>query len=354
MSRRNRRRRSAAELLDTSRIILFPDEDLGQSPIQIGQLDQDSSNPDQDTDSDPDIESHQDIPDNNHPEQPNAQMEQLEQLTALTQALQLAGRPSFKPPSFSGEEDIELFLKQFADVADANRWSPLERTLHLRSQLSGDAQSCGDGESYQEIVEDLRARYGLTRRGARDRLSNLKLKTGQNVHKQAAEISKLVKLAFPVLPDDDQQSMALEYFSRAWESRAVQEHLLARGPGTIREAVRATEEFLAIHETGPRPRANVVEPESEEPRSADGTAEAGFLMMAEAMRTQTALLQQLILQLGTMKTPAPSNQPLPQQSKATIRCYDCGGPHLRRNCPSGQLATTQPTQTGNGDDPARA
>ena len=384
MSRRNRRRRSAAELLDTSRGILFPDEDELETPIQIGQLDQDSSsdpdqdihsNPDQNPDSNPDQDNsnpdHQDtdrnleqgtegrpesidnIPDHPPTEVPAVQMEQVEQLAALTQALQLAGRPSFKPPTFSGEEDIELFLRQFADVADANRWTPLERTLHIRSQLSGDAQSCGQGESYQEIVEDLRARYGLTRRGARDRLSSIRLKTNHNVHKQAAEISKLVKIAFPILPDNDQQTMALEYFSRAWESKAVQEHLLSRGPQTIREAVRATEEFLAIHESGPKPRAHVVERAPEEPAPAQEISDAGFRMMAEAMRTQTALLQQLILQLGSSQTQPVPSQP-PPQPNAPLQCYSCGGPHLKRNCPSGQVAGRQTNQTGNGIGPAQA
>ena len=377
MSRRNRKRRSAAELLDLSRSILFPDEDAPPTPIQIGQLDRDSSrNPDQDTDRNPD---HQDINSNpdqdsdnpdhtdseNDPEQdiedhpdladdipddtrPPIQMEQLDQLAALTQALQLAGRPSFKPPSFSGDSDVGLFLKQFEDVADANRWTPLERTLHIRSQLQGDAQSCGQGESYQEIVDDLQARYGLTRRGARDRLSSIRLKTGQNVHKQASEISRLVATAFPMLPDEDRQTMALEYFSRAWESKAVQEHLLSRGPTTVREAVRATEEFLAIHEAGPRPRANAVE-QTEEPTPAKEMAEAGFLMMAEAMKTQTNLLQQLILQLGSLQMPTAQSSPPAPVTKAPLQCYSCGGPHLKKYCPSKQR-----TQTGNGSDPARA
>ena len=357
MSRRNRQRRSAAELLDTSRGILFPDEDLSPIPIQDGQLDQVSySNPDQDlqadldqdlpADLDQNLETHPDEPDGNsdghHTDQPTIRMEQLDQLTALTQALQLAGRPSFKPPTFSGKEDVELFLRQFADVADANRWTPLERTLHLRSQLQGDAQGCGQGETYQDIVEDLQARYGLTRRGARDRLSNIRLKSSQNVHKQASEISKLVAIAFPVLPNTDQQTMALEYFSRAWESKAVQEHLLSRGPTTMREAVRATEEFLAIHESGPRPRAHTVEQTQEDSEAERQATQAGFLMMAEAMKTQTALLQQLIVRLDT---PPPTPTP--------VRCYDCGGPHYRKDCPARHPAGNQHRQTGNGIDPAR-
>ena len=278
---------------------------------------------------------------------------EMEQLAAITQALQLAGRPSFKPPSFSGEEDVDLFIQQFGDVAEANHWTPLERTLHLRSQLSGDAQSCGRGEDYDTIIEDLQGRYGLTKRKARDRLFTMVIRVGQDIHKQAAEISRLVGLAFPILPEPDRQSMALEYFSKAWESKAVQEHLLAIRPANVREAVRATEDFLAIHSTSQRPRANVVGQPEEEVAAARTTMDQGLMMMAEAMKTQTTLLQQLMMQLGAAQhhpsmgqmvgQPAPPQilQPSPE-----VKCYGCGGPHYKRNCPQ--------RQQGNGRGPAQS
>ena len=276
-------------------------------------------------------------------------MEQVDQITALTQALQLARQPSFKPPSFSGEGDVGLFLKQFRDVADANRWTELERTLHLRSQLTGDAQSCGEGESYEEIVEDLQARYGLTRRMARDRLSTIQLKTRESIHKQAAEISRLVTIAFPILPDGEQRSMALDYFSRAFDSKPVQEHLLSIRPTNLREAVRATEDFLAIHLAGPRPRAHAIEPATEEVTDSQPATDAGLMMMAEAMKAQTALLQQLVLQLSTSQT---ASQRTMQPQTQPLQCYDCGGPHIRRNCPAKRGSNQQ--QAGNANGPARA
>ena len=200
MSLRNRQCRSELELLEEARTILFPegldDKDLLRTPtrpaINLDKLD--------------------------HPTQPNSpnpQMEQMDQMTALMQALQLAGQPSFKPLSFSGEEDVELFLRQFGDVADANRWSDLEKTLHLCGQLSVDAYSCWQGESWEEFAEDLWARYELTRAKAMDKLFNIQLKAGQNVYKQAAEISRLNSFAFLILPEADQREMGLEYFSRS-------------------------------------------------------------------------------------------------------------------------------------------
>ena len=84
----------------------------------------------------------------------------MEALLAIIQALKLfntGNRTEIRPPSFSGEGDLTLFLKQFEDVADANGWTPKQRTLHILSQLTGDAQGCGYGDSYCEIVEDLHA-----------------------------------------------------------------------------------------------------------------------------------------------------------------------------------------------------
>ena len=45
----------------------------------------------------------------------------MEALLAITQALKLSStnsRTEIRPPSFSGEGDLTLFLKQFEDVAD--------------------------------------------------------------------------------------------------------------------------------------------------------------------------------------------------------------------------------------------
>ena len=67
----------------------------------------------------------------------------MEALLAITQALKLSNtgnRPEIRSPSFSGEGDLKLFIKQFEDVAEANGWTPKQKTLHIRSQLTGDAQ----------------------------------------------------------------------------------------------------------------------------------------------------------------------------------------------------------------------
>ena len=244
----------------------------------------------------------------------------MEALLALTQALKLTGagpRTEIRPPSFNGEGDLSLFLKQFDDVADANQWTLVQRTLHLRSQLTGDAQGCGHGDSYIEIVEDLHARFGVTKRQARDRLAALKMRANQSIHSQAAEVSRLVTVAFPTLADADRRPMALEYFTKAWESKTVQRHLLAVAPTTLKGAVQAMEEYLAVSGSEQTMRAMPVEQTEAELPAQPSALEVSLKAMAEAVIQQTVLLQQVLERIGQ------------RSNKQQKGCFKCGVPHMQ-------------------------
>ena len=89
----------------------------------------------------------------------------MEALPAITQTLKLSStgsRPEIRPLSFNSEGDLTLFLNQFKNVAEKNGWTPKRGTLHIHSQLTGDTQDSGHGDSYSEIVEDLHARFGVS------------------------------------------------------------------------------------------------------------------------------------------------------------------------------------------------
>ena len=214
----------------------------------------------------------------------------MEALLAITQALKLSNtgnRTEIRPPSCSGEGDLTLFLKQFKDIANANGWTPKQRTLHIRSQ-----QGCGHGDSYCELVEDLLARFGVSKRQARDWLSVLKMKTSQSIYSQAAEVTRLVEVAFPTLADADRQAIVLKYFTRAWESKNMQRHLLAVAPTTLKDAVQAIEEYLAVSGSEATPRAMPVK-QTELP-SQPSALEISLKAMAEAVTQQTMLLQRVL------------------------------------------------------------
>ena len=344
-----RRKRSEANRISQQRATAWSDTDDGQ--MSDDQLDGQPSDADSQVSGPVSVTSDrrlEDQPDGRPvtPAAPAATAIPMEALLAITQALKLsssAPRSEIRPPTFNGEGDLTLFLKQFEDVADANGWTRVQRTLHLRSQLAGEAQGCGHGDSYQEIVDDLHARFGVSRRQARDRLAVLKMRASQSIHSQAAEVSRMVKVAFPTLADADQRAMALEYFTRAWESKSIQRHLLAVAPVTMKEAVQAMEEYLAVSGPDQTPRAMPVD-QSEVP-SQPSVLEASLKAMAEAVTQQTLLLQQVLEKVG---------QKAARQQKG---CFKCGGPHMQRDCPQNNKqpsTAAKTTAAGNGEGPAQA
>ena len=95
----------------------------------------------------------------------------LERLVAAHKA---GPREEFKTPEFHGEGDVEYFIQQFKDVADANQWDEEATFLHLREALRDGARDCDQSVTTDGIYAALRARNGLFPREARSRLNNLR------------------------------------------------------------------------------------------------------------------------------------------------------------------------------------
>jgi hypothetical protein len=234
-----------------------------------------------------------------------------------------SSKPKFKPPKFSGDTDVELFISQFIDIAEANRWRDREATLHLRSCLEGQASSCGQGSDIEEITQDLRSRFGITPKQARTQLGQLQKKHKQSFHELGAEITRLIKLAYPTQTRAFQTETALETFNRAVNHRALQHHLLARPHTSISEAVNICNEFTQI-EGGKTTVASLDSPEPRED-SVSTQIQTMFTALQDFMASQTKAITDLAQG---------------QRAKKEIKCFECGGPHLKRNCP--QLPKQQP------------
>ena len=270
---------------------------------------------------------------------------ELVSMDILVQALQQAGisnkRENFRAPTYVGEGDIELFLKQFDDVAVANGWTEEQQTLHLRAQLLGPAQNCGRGRSKAEIVEDLRARFGLTGRQAKERLSMLRRGARQSLHDLCAEITMLVGLGFPVLPQADQDSLTLDYFLQAVDNKALHRHMLAIRPRTPREAVIAAEEFFGYDRGVSSQRAMPVDMEEKANQVRDPLQES-LTSFSSILQSQATLLTKLLQRLesgGSVDRGAPSRN-------KKVECFECGGPHYKRNCPNSR----GPQRTSSGQN----
>ena len=107
-----------------------------------------------------------------------AQPEVLDRLADVLEGIHLnqrnQPRNQFKPPQFGGEGDVELFIRQFQEVAEANQRPRLATPLHSRESLTDKAQTYGRADQPEGIFTALRARFGLTPREARTRLAGLR------------------------------------------------------------------------------------------------------------------------------------------------------------------------------------
>ena len=147
---------------------------------------------------------------------------------------------------------------------------------------------------------------------------------------------------FPTLAKADRRAMALEYFTRAWERNTVQWHLLAVAPATLKGAVQAMEEYLAV--SGSEQTLPVEQTETGLPAQ-PSALEVSLKAMAEAVSQQTVLLQQVLERIGQ------------RSNKQQKGCFKCGEPHMQQDCPQGNKQPStdaKTTATENGEGPAQA
>ena len=110
--------------------------------------------------------------------------------------------PQFKAPKYNGQGDIEYFISRFEEITDANEWEPGAAPLHLRDSLGESAEDCGRAANGQTIYAALRARFGMSPREARLRLSKLRKYFRTSLQEHVAEVERLVNIAYgDLLPD---------------------------------------------------------------------------------------------------------------------------------------------------------
>ena len=188
------------------------------------------------------------------PRQPDRQTEMfrelIEELRTDRQRDQPAPREAFKAPSYDGVGSIEVFIRHFLDVAEANQWGEGATVLHLRRALKDEARDCGGaGEDIAEIFTALRARFGISPREARAKLNSLKKDYATSLQTHASRVKELVGIAYQEMPRGLQDQLVLEQFINTLNHAGLQRHLLAVRPEGLTEAVTAGGEYLQVKNT---------------------------------------------------------------------------------------------------------
>ena len=255
--------------------------------------------------------------------------------------------PLFKAPQFDGSGDVEYYIRQFRDVAEANQWAEAAQLLYLRESLKDGARDCGKAQTVNGVFDTLRVRYGLTPREARARLTALKKDSRTTLQEHATEVERLVSIAYGEMEADQQVHVAVETFAATLNHAYLQRHLLAVETPTLETAVRAGNEFLQIRPSYGNQAVRTMEDEE----VAD-SARVSPVTTESMMNTMMGVLQSMVNQLERMTVQPKSGRAgqSNNKEKSNKKCWGCGKEgHLRKDCP------TQPweaqTQTGNEESP---
>ena len=240
--------------------------------------------------------------------------------------------------------------------------------LHLRAHLEGSARACGAGRTRDRIEDALRARFGLSQRQAKDRLIHLRRDAKSTLHEQSMDVQRLVDTAYPRLSRADKEQMVIDHLLRALDNRAIQRHMLTMQPQTVVELVQAVDEYMAVGGLDKYPAVNARVVEAESPPQPDLGA------LAKVLEAQSLLLSKLLAKVEALEASRIPQQPARQawrQPSPSDGCFQCGGPHWKRDCPQGRQGRPQgrpgrqqgprgryspsPTaqQSGNGGGPVR-
>jgi hypothetical protein len=275
-------------------------------------------------------------------------------------------REKFKAPEFDGTGDVAYFLRQFTDVTQANEWNPAATLLHIREALKGTAQACGNAETLEGVYNALRARFGLSVREARSKLSTLKREPRTTLQEHATEVTRLMNVAYAELPLEHRQRMTLDMFQGTLGNAYLQRHLLAVDARTLEDTVRAGSEFLQIKPTSfPNSQVHIVEEDVQEPdvQVVQANPLDTLMKMMQSLTTEVSALkkaqnQQSIPIPEVIRKPdrARRNPPgisnVPYTTTSPTVCWGCRQPgHARKACPVNPWETSRQQMSGNAHGP---
>ena len=195
---------------------------------------------------------------------------------------------------------------------------------------------------------ELRRTFSLTERQARDRLHSYHKGARQSWREAGKDLSSLVKKAYCRMSPEDQEEMVLEIFTKNLD-RAMQRHFLLRPPSDLREAIQMVEEYLQIGGDNKPTKLTAVETD-QSGQSATEIKTAKEVPDLAMMLSQTMAAMKLLMEGQAATLVAIQGMAQPAKERKPISCFNCGGPHLKKSCPT--LVNT-PRLSGNENGPAQ-
>ncbi|GBM36470.1 hypothetical protein AVEN_234846-1 [Araneus ventricosus] len=132
----------------------------------------------------------------------------------------ISSRPTVKPLTFDGQTSWTVFKTQFDVVSFTNGWTDFVKASQLVASLRGSAAEVLQGIPADKLTDlttvekTLESRFGdshLTQ-FCRTELKTRRQKPGESLQELAADVERLMSLAYAECPLDVRESLAAQYF----------------------------------------------------------------------------------------------------------------------------------------------
>ncbi|GBM61357.1 hypothetical protein AVEN_12340-1 [Araneus ventricosus] len=233
-------------------------------------------------------------------------------------------RPTVKPLTFDGLTSWTVFNTQFNVVSSTNGWTDFVKASQLVASLRGSAAEVLEGIPADKLTDlttiekALESRFGdshLTQ-FYRTELKTRRQKPEESLQVLAADVERLMSLAYAECPPDVRESLAAQYFIDAIRDEDTQHSTRLMDAKDLKSALAYSMKYEAARTVSKTSRhARSMEIEDNNSRERDDKLESLFNRLEKLLSSSVD---------GKKNTP---------QRKSSVICWRCNKKgHVQREC----------------------
>lgn len=160
-------------------------------------------------------------------------------------------------PPYDGKVSWEEYFTLFQTASEVHQWTEVTKASMLSLSLRGDALSVlqsippSDRLNYDELIKRLEMRFGHRHMEQvyRSQLRGRFQKQNETLQEFEAEIARLVRSAYPTVPDEICESLSIDKFLDGLRESETQQAIKLARPKTLSEALTQALEFEAVKQS---------------------------------------------------------------------------------------------------------